>query len=436
MSYRNIHDELSSDDKFIELSNCAQLVFFLALSHHNITTFGCLRAPLLILPHDFKKPVDFIKKGLDELHKSGIAIFDEKNEILGFPNYLKYNKPGDWKVARAWVNVFPKFKKCKTRDFFIKKAIEWCKESTTKAMLGHLTKWDVVGNLGRQLCQNTGFIQSETDMKPGPIRSETRFRLKETETETETEKETEGGPKSSFGDNSCPEQQPALIKTNLAKVYKEELDYLIELNRELNGWDDPIRPSGDHESRIAQAINDHGLEKCQLAIHGHIWRQKDFARQKGGDPEYTEVWYAFPCKKKNNSKKTMELDEGQFFALAKIGEKRKPKPKRLRPVDRRVKHPDGEPHDADRRFYDGIWNKFHWEAEELAREKGLRGKEFEEFTFKKANEDFIADVTAEPASPAEAKKELAKAIKILGGAPKRKPLYQVRRGDNREHSSE
>lgn len=91
--------------------------------------------------------------------------------------------------------------------------------------------------------------------------------------------------------------------------------------------DAPQQPSGDHRSRIEQAIEQHGLEACKHAVKGHWLRC-----QKEESSKWRDIWWAFPAEIVHGKRDSRKLNQGEFSAYSQAGRpKRTVEPKPAEP---------------------------------------------------------------------------------------------------------
>ncbi|MDO9002830.1 MAG: hypothetical protein Q7V20_05195 [Aquabacterium sp.] len=115
--YRKIDPRIWNDAKFRELGDNGKLVFFMLLTHPNMTALGAMRATLAGLAEELGwQPEAFRKAFLDVLSK-GMAEHDSKACLVALPNFLKYNPPESPNVVKAWLSALDLLPECglKTR---------------------------------------------------------------------------------------------------------------------------------------------------------------------------------------------------------------------------------------------------------------------------------------------------------------------------------
>src|SRR5690349_3324012 len=91
--YRKIDPRIWNDKKFRSLSYQAQLVFFLLLTHPNMTSLGAMRHTVAGLASEMHMPYEGFSKAFQEGVEKKMVCHDEKASFVWLPNFLKYNRP-------------------------------------------------------------------------------------------------------------------------------------------------------------------------------------------------------------------------------------------------------------------------------------------------------------------------------------------------------
>ena len=102
MRYRQVHCLIWNDDKFPFLSDDAQLVFFHILTTPFSNSIGCFKISLEALTAEKRWPIRRYKNAFKELENKKLARYDEKNQVIFLPNFIKYNPPANPKVIINW----------------------------------------------------------------------------------------------------------------------------------------------------------------------------------------------------------------------------------------------------------------------------------------------------------------------------------------------
>lgn len=119
--YRKIDVRIWNDEKFMSLSIEGKLIFFMLLTHPNMTAIGAMRATPAGLSEEMegyqKGYREGFQKGFQEVFSKGMAEHDEKACLITLPNFLKYNPPESPNVVKAWISALDYLPECsmKTR---------------------------------------------------------------------------------------------------------------------------------------------------------------------------------------------------------------------------------------------------------------------------------------------------------------------------------
>lgn len=110
--YRKIDPRIWNDAKFRALSDPAKLVFFMLLSHPNMTSLGAMRATLSGLAEELAWEPEAFRGAFAEVLSKGMAEHDKKACLVALPNFLKYNPPESPNVVKAWVSAIDLLPEC------------------------------------------------------------------------------------------------------------------------------------------------------------------------------------------------------------------------------------------------------------------------------------------------------------------------------------
>ena len=120
--YRKIDPRIWNDEKFRGLSDGAKLVFFMLLTHPNMTALGAMRATLSGLAEELGwLPEDF-RKAFQEACAKGMAEHDARACFVSLPNFLRYNQPESPNVVKAWVSSLDLLPECDLKTRVIARA--------------------------------------------------------------------------------------------------------------------------------------------------------------------------------------------------------------------------------------------------------------------------------------------------------------------------
>jgi hypothetical protein len=115
--YRKVDPRIWNDAKFRELSDNGKLVFFMLLTHPNMTSLGAMRASVAGLAEEMGWTLKAFREAFAEALSKGMAEHDEKACLIALPRFIKYNPPESPNVVKAWVKALDLLPECglKTR---------------------------------------------------------------------------------------------------------------------------------------------------------------------------------------------------------------------------------------------------------------------------------------------------------------------------------
>lgn len=106
--YRKIDVRIWNDEKFIDMDNEEKLSFLFVLTHPNMTAVGAMRGTVGGLASELKVLPEAFQKAFDK----GLLEADPKANIISAKNFLKYNKPENPNVLKAWGAAFDMLPEC------------------------------------------------------------------------------------------------------------------------------------------------------------------------------------------------------------------------------------------------------------------------------------------------------------------------------------
>lgn len=105
--YRKVDPRVWDDDKFIELSDDAQLLWLLVLTGPQTTIVpGLMTGGLGTLSEVLRKGSERVSKAFEELLEKGLIEHDPKRRVLRVPNAPRYNEPANPNVLRGWFRAW------------------------------------------------------------------------------------------------------------------------------------------------------------------------------------------------------------------------------------------------------------------------------------------------------------------------------------------
>jgi len=125
------------DEKFLDLSDKAMLLFDLLLTCPQQTSLGAMRASVDSLASEFLSYPGIqrsrwsrftFRKAFCEISDKEMVFADEKAAVIWLPNFLKHNRPANPKVVKSWPTVLESLPECETRTLIIKHILCYTKE--------------------------------------------------------------------------------------------------------------------------------------------------------------------------------------------------------------------------------------------------------------------------------------------------------------------
>jgi hypothetical protein len=113
--YRKIDPRIWNDAKFVALSDNAKLVFFMLLTHPNMTALGAMRATLSGLAEELGWSVEAFREAFREATEKGMVEHDQKACLIALPKFIQYNPPESPNVIKAWASSLDLLPECALR---------------------------------------------------------------------------------------------------------------------------------------------------------------------------------------------------------------------------------------------------------------------------------------------------------------------------------
>lgn len=115
--YRKVDPRIWNDRKFSDLGDRAKLVFFMLLTHPNMTALGAMRSTTSGLAEELGWDAEAFREAFREVIAEGMAEHDQKACMIALPNFIRYNPPESPNVVKAWVGALDLLPECtlKTR---------------------------------------------------------------------------------------------------------------------------------------------------------------------------------------------------------------------------------------------------------------------------------------------------------------------------------
>lgn len=120
--YRKVDSRIWNDAKFRRLSDSAKLVFFMLLTHPNMTALGAMRATVSGLAEELGWELKAFREAFQEVLSEGMAEHNQKACFLSLPNFLKYNPPESPNVVKAWVGAIDLLPECEQKTLVLQRS--------------------------------------------------------------------------------------------------------------------------------------------------------------------------------------------------------------------------------------------------------------------------------------------------------------------------
>lgn len=125
--YRKVDPRIWNDAKFRKLSDRSKLLFFMLLTHPNMTALGAMRATVAGLAEELGWEVEDFREAFHEVLAEGMAKHDPRACLLALPNFLRYNPPESPNVVKAWVSAIDLLPECELKTLVIQRAEAFAK---------------------------------------------------------------------------------------------------------------------------------------------------------------------------------------------------------------------------------------------------------------------------------------------------------------------
>jgi len=126
--FRKIYTTIWNDEKFSNLSDQAQLIFFFLLTHPNTTWLGFIRTNIAGIAAEKEWDIEKTKLAFDELAKEKMVLVDSRKPLIFITNWLKYNPPQNPNMAKSYKEDLYQIPECELKNTLLK----ICKENLSK----------------------------------------------------------------------------------------------------------------------------------------------------------------------------------------------------------------------------------------------------------------------------------------------------------------
>ena len=126
--YRKVDPRIWNDAKFRELSDNGKLVFFMLLTHPNMTALGAMRGTIAGLAEEIGWTSEAFAEAFREAYEKGMTEHDPKACLIALPRFIKYNQPESPNVVKAWVGARDLLPECELKNRVVSRAGEYAKD--------------------------------------------------------------------------------------------------------------------------------------------------------------------------------------------------------------------------------------------------------------------------------------------------------------------
>ena len=132
--YRKVDPVIWHDTKFRGLHKDSQLLFLYLLTSPHSTAWGIYVIDNLYIQADTGLSQKQISDGVSELLASRLILRCDKNRLVAFPNWFKFNRPENEKSIMACINGILSLPQCPVLFEFCSKS-DWVSEQLANRCL-------------------------------------------------------------------------------------------------------------------------------------------------------------------------------------------------------------------------------------------------------------------------------------------------------------
>lgn len=112
------------------MSDKAKLLFFMLLTHPQLTSLGAMRATIPGLAAEMGWTTEAFREAFGEAFAKAMVEHDERACLIALPNFLKYNPPESPNVVKAWVSALDLLPECDLKNKVIQRAKDYAEGMT------------------------------------------------------------------------------------------------------------------------------------------------------------------------------------------------------------------------------------------------------------------------------------------------------------------
>lgn len=125
--YRKVDPRIWNDAKFRSLSDDGKLVFFMLLTHPNMTALGAMRATVAGLAEEMAWEIERFREAFREALSKGMAEHDQGACLVMLPKFMKYNPPESPNVVKAWAASLDLLPECALKTRVVAESVAYLK---------------------------------------------------------------------------------------------------------------------------------------------------------------------------------------------------------------------------------------------------------------------------------------------------------------------
>jgi hypothetical protein len=135
--YRKVDTRIWNDERFMALSDDAQLAFFLIMTNPHMTGLGAMRATIPGLAAEKRWSTPRFRRAFEEARQVGMVEHDEAAAFVALPNFLRYNQPENPNVVTSWRESLDLIPECRGKHALICRTVRFVEslgEAWSKAL--------------------------------------------------------------------------------------------------------------------------------------------------------------------------------------------------------------------------------------------------------------------------------------------------------------
>lgn len=120
--YRKVDTRIWNDAKFRQLTDDGKLVFFMLLTHPNMTSLGAMRATPSGIAEELGWTIKRFLAAFSDIIDLHMAEHDDAAHMIALPKFMHYNEPESPNVVRAWAKAVDLLPECELKNLTVRRA--------------------------------------------------------------------------------------------------------------------------------------------------------------------------------------------------------------------------------------------------------------------------------------------------------------------------